>query len=100
MIHSFILLLFVLFLSPLFITWKIKDRLRGCIGNFEGMPLHAGLLICFLIISIGLKKYAVIAGTQDHRFSPITKNEFPRLNVHVSLLHSFETCSKWDDWEV
>lgn len=32
-------------LSPLFVTWKIgKDkRLRGCIGTFSAMNLHAGL---------------------------------------------------------
>lgn len=31
--------------SPLFVTWTIgKDmRLRGCIGTFNAMHLHAGL---------------------------------------------------------
>lgn len=35
----------VLFFSPLFVTWTIgKDmRLRGCIGTFNAMHLHAGL---------------------------------------------------------
>lgn len=33
------------FYSPLFVTWTIgKDmRLRGCIGTFNAMQLHAGL---------------------------------------------------------
>ncbi|EXX79922.1 hypothetical protein RirG_000980 [Rhizophagus irregularis DAOM 197198w] len=32
---------------PLFVTWNIvnhgQTRLRGCIGNFEPLPLHSGL---------------------------------------------------------
>ena len=34
-----------IFHSPLFVTWTIgKDmRLRGCIGTFNAMQLHAGL---------------------------------------------------------
>lgn len=40
LIHSFLYLF-----SPLFVTWTIgKDmRLRGCIGTFNAMHLHAGL---------------------------------------------------------
>jgi AMMECR1 domain-containing protein len=34
--------------SPLFVTWNKRAadgeyRLRGCIGNFNPMPLHEGL---------------------------------------------------------
>jgi len=36
---------FLCLFSPLFVTWTIgKDmRLRGCIGTFNAMHLHAGL---------------------------------------------------------
>lgn len=35
------------FCSPLFVTWNIaaydEKHLRGCIGNFNAMPLRRGL---------------------------------------------------------
>lgn len=63
--------------SPLFVTWKIgKDkRLRGCIGTFSAMELHSGL-----------REYAITSALKDSRFSPITRDELPRLTVSVSIL--------------
>lgn len=58
--------------SALFVTWNIKSgrdyRLRGCLGNFEPMPLHEGLA-----------EYALISAFRDHRFRKIEKNELERL---------------------
>lgn len=74
---------------------------RGCIGNFSPSPLHSQL-----------KEYAIVAATEDERlikmfysifyfrFNPIDISEYNRLSVHVSLLHSFEKCDKWNDWIV
>ncbi|KAK6628325.1 AMME syndrome candidate protein 1 protein [Polyplax serrata] len=76
---------------PLFVTWKIgKDRrLRGCIGTFNAMNLHCGL-----------REYAVTSALKDSRFSPITRDEFPKLYVSVSILRHFEDGADYLDWEV
>ena len=74
-------------------SWKVdhdgESRLRGCIGNFSGLPLHQGL-----------REYALISALHDRRFSPITTKELPRLSVSVSLLVDFEDASHWQDWEI
>ncbi|BGP48256.1 hypothetical protein JCM10450v2_004128 [Rhodotorula kratochvilovae] len=80
---------------PLFVTWNIKSRsdgephLRGCIGNFEALPLGEGLA-----------EYAKISAFEDHRFDPITAKEVPRLECGVSLLTDFEVCDDYLDWEL
>ncbi|RWS31560.1 hypothetical protein B4U80_02255 [Leptotrombidium deliense] len=76
---------------PLFVTWKIgKDRrLRGCIGTFNSMNLHTGL-----------REYAVTSAFKDSRFSPITRDEFAKLHVSVSILRHFEDGSDYLDWEI
>lgn len=68
---------------PLFVTWNTlypesEPELRGCIGTFDAKPL-----------SSGLKDYALIAALQDHRFTPITANLIPKLQVCVTLLTNF-----------
>lgn len=76
---------------PLFVTWTIgKDmRLRGCIGTFNAMHLHAGL-----------REYATTSAFKDSRFNPITQDELPRLHVSVSILRHFEDGIDYLDWEV
>uniref|UniRef100_A0A0K8TPT0 AMMECR1 domain-containing protein n=1 Tax=Tabanus bromius TaxID=304241 RepID=A0A0K8TPT0_TABBR len=74
---------------PLFVTWKIgrDKRLRGCIGTFSAMHLHSGL-----------REYAITSALKDSRFSPITREEFPRLTVSVSILQGFEEARGYLDW--
>lgn len=74
---------------PLFVTWKIgrDKRLRGCIGTFSAMHLHSGL-----------REYALTSALKDSRFSPITRDEFPRLTVSVSILQNFEEARGYLDW--
>ncbi|KYN03849.1 hypothetical protein ALC62_05363 [Cyphomyrmex costatus] len=76
---------------PLFVTWTIgKDmRLRGCIGTFNAMHLHAGL-----------REYATTSAFKDSRFNPITRDELSRLHVSVSILRHFEDGVDYLDWEV
>uniref|UniRef100_A0A6M2DHH1 AMMECR1 domain-containing protein n=1 Tax=Xenopsylla cheopis TaxID=163159 RepID=A0A6M2DHH1_XENCH len=76
---------------PLFVTWKIgKDlRLRGCIGTFNPMHLHSGL-----------REYALTSALKDSRFSPITRDEIPKLTVSVSILQHFEEAEDYMDWEI
>ncbi|KAJ3169258.1 AMME chromosomal region protein 1-like [Geranomyces variabilis] len=79
---------------PLFVTWNTigkrgSKQLRGCIGNFEPLPLRSGL-----------RDYALTAALHDSRFSPITAEELPSLGCAVSLLTDFEKADGWSDWEV
>ncbi|KAK0182425.1 hypothetical protein PV327_000567 [Microctonus hyperodae] len=76
---------------PLFVTWKIgKDkRLRGCIGTFTAIHLHAGL-----------REYAVTSAFKDSRFNPVTRDELPRMHVTVSILLHFEDGTDYLDWEI
>ncbi|CAG0893089.1 unnamed protein product [Darwinula stevensoni] len=77
--------------SPLFVTWKIgKDRrLRGCMGTFDAINLHSGL-----------KEYAVTSAFKDSRFPPVSRDEFSKLHVSVSILRHFEEGLDFLDWEV
>jgi AMMECR1 domain-containing protein len=47
---------------PIFVTWKIKEDLRGCIGTFSPSQL-----------STILGKYALISALEDDRFDPISE---------------------------
>lgn len=59
-----------------FVTLTIKGRLRGCIGALEAsQPL-----------ALDVQEHAVAAATQDYRFSPLTKDEYPSINIVVSVL--------------
>ena len=80
--------------SPLFVTWNkvyphTPPRLRGCIGTFESQTLASGL-----------SSYALTSAMGDTRFNPVTLSELPRLEVAVTLLTDFETCSDPMDWEL
>ena len=62
-------------ISPLFVTWNTRSsrpgkpyHLRGCIGNFEAMPLHEGLA-----------DYALVSAFNDSRFKRIDKSELESL---------------------
>jgi len=63
--------------------------LRGCIGTFNAMNLQSGL-----------REYAVTSAFKDSRFSPVTREEFPKLSVSVSILRHFEDGDDYLDWEV
>ncbi|TPX64273.1 hypothetical protein SpCBS45565_g05988 [Spizellomyces sp. 'palustris'] len=79
---------------PLFVTWNIiqedgSHRLRGCIGNFDALPLHSGL-----------KEYALTSSLRDRRFSPMKERELPNISCGVSLLTDFEDGKDYLDWEI
>ncbi len=59
-----------------FVTLKIDNRLRGCIGNLDSR--HS--------IVEGVKRNAVNAAFHDPRFSPLTQAEFERAGIEVSVL--------------
>lgn len=59
-----------------FVTLNINQQLRGCIGTLEA---HQPLVIDAV-------QNARSAAFQDPRFNPLSKNEFPLLEVHISVL--------------
>lgn len=79
---------------PLFVTWRTvrlgrSPKLRGCIGNFDAMPLHEGLA-----------DYALISAFKDSRFKKIEESELVNLECGVSLLTDFEDASSYLDWTI
>ncbi|CDW86830.1 UNKNOWN [Stylonychia lemnae] len=74
---------------PLFVSYKIFDILRGCIGTFKPDKLGSTLQL-----------YSLIAALQDRRFPPVQKKELPHLTCEVSLLSQFENIDHPYDWEV
>ncbi|CAF0773112.1 unnamed protein product [Rotaria sordida] len=76
---------------PLFVTWFVgsEQKLRGCIGTFTPMNLIQGL-----------REYAITSATNDSRFSPISRDEYPLLSCAVSILTHFEPCSSYMDWDL
>jgi len=81
---------------PLFVTWNTRPsrpgrtpRLRGCIGNFEALPLREGLA-----------EYALISAFRDSRFKKIDKSEVQTLECRISLLTDFEDADSYLDWTI
>lgn len=46
------------------------------------------------------EEYGNYSALKDSRFNPITRDEFPRLFVSVSILRHFEPAADYLDWEV
>lgn len=59
-----------------FVTLKISGRLRGCIGNLE--PVGS--------LWESVRDNARSAAFHDHRFSPLSPDEFDRVSVDISIL--------------
>jgi AmmeMemoRadiSam system protein A len=59
-----------------FVTLKIRDQLRGCIGNLNATePL-----------SEGVRRNAINAAFHDPRFPPLTDKELDKVDIEVSIL--------------
>lgn len=61
-----------------FVTLKIGDSLRGCIGNLEA----EGSLV------ESIERNALGAAFHDHRFKPLTPEELEEVRIDISLLSS------------
>lgn len=59
-----------------FVTWKKRGELRGCIGYTEG---HGPLWQL-------VRDLAVTAAMNDRRFSPVSSEEAPALTLSISVL--------------
>jgi len=62
--------------SGTFVTLKIHNQLRGCIGNLDA----SGPIIK------GVKQNAINAAFNDYRFSPLTAKEFENVEIEISIL--------------
>ena len=59
-----------------FVTLRINGKLRGCIGRFISTdPLYEVV-----------KQMAVASALEDYRFSPLTKEEFEKTGIEISVL--------------
>ncbi len=59
-----------------FVTLKINNQLRGCIGNLE----PTGNVVD------GVERNAINAAFNDHRFSPLSEEEFIETEIEISIL--------------
>jgi uncharacterized protein len=63
-----------------FVTVRVEQELRGCIGSIE--PRR--------VLALDVAKNAYAAAFDDPRFSALTRVEFERLHVHISVLSTLE----------
>jgi AmmeMemoRadiSam system protein A len=63
-----------------FVTLKKRGNLRGCIGNLE----PSGSLV------ESLRRNGMSAAIDDHRFSPVSAEEFSGVEVEISVLNQPE----------
>uniref|UniRef100_A0A1E1VXJ0 AMMECR1 domain-containing protein n=1 Tax=Pectinophora gossypiella TaxID=13191 RepID=A0A1E1VXJ0_PECGO len=61
---------------------------------------HSVFPMIDLIMPTGLREYAITSALKDSRFSPITREEVPRLTVSVSILQHFEEAEHYLDWKL
>ncbi|MGD1984058.1 MAG: AmmeMemoRadiSam system protein A, partial [Chromatiaceae bacterium] len=59
-----------------FVTLQIDGRLRGCIGHLDAVQP----------VVVDVAENAFAAAFRDPRFSPLTRDEWPRVTLHLSLL--------------
>lgn len=70
--------------AGVFVTLKIQDQLRGCIGTIA--PVSPNVLVETI-------QNAVSAATRDPRFRPVQPAELNQLQYEVSVLHPPEQIS-------
>lgn len=59
-----------------FVTLKIADKLRGCIGYIEGIDN----------LKNTIKEMSISAAFRDPRFSSLSVSEFENINIEISIL--------------
>lgn len=79
-------------LKPLgvFVTLRLEEQLRGCIGCFEpDEPLYKVI-----------QKMAVEAATADPRFLPVTVEELKDINIEISVMTPKRKINRWQEVEL
>jgi len=70
-----------------FVTLHKHGQLRGCIGRFDAdEPLYKVV-----------QRMAIASATQDFRFSPVTSEEIPELEIEISVLTPMRRISSIDE---
>ncbi|MBA7584335.1 hypothetical protein ES708_26288 [subsurface metagenome] len=70
-----------------FVTLKINHHLRGCIGRiFDPYVLYQSVI-----------DYAIASAVNDHRFSPMTSAEEPKVNIEISVLSPLVKVKGYED---
>ncbi len=59
-----------------FVTLQIQGRLRGCIGHLEAVQP----------VVVDVAENAFAAAFRDPRFPPLSRDEWPAVDIHLSLL--------------
>jgi hypothetical protein len=73
-----------------FVTLEVDHRLRGCIGSLEPhLPLVEDVA-----------RHAFDAAFRDPRFPPVTPDEVPRLEIHLSVLSPHQPVAFGDESEL
>lgn len=73
-----------------FVTLTINGNLRGCIGYIEPVkPLYQTVIEC-----------AANAAFNDPRFEPITKDEFNKLHIEISVLSPLKQITTLDELQL
>ena len=73
-----------------FVTLKIKERLRGCIGTFV-----ADTPLMEVVIDM-----AKAAATEDPRFAPVMPEELDQISIEISVLSPLRKISDINEIEV
>lgn len=73
-----------------FVTLKIDNDLKGCIGTFSAdKPLYKTVI-----------EMAIAAATQDPRFSSVSKDELNKLEYEISVLSPLRKVGSWKEIEI
>ncbi|MCX5784561.1 MAG: AmmeMemoRadiSam system protein B [Elusimicrobia bacterium] len=75
--------------AAVFVTLTENGRLRGCIGSME--PRAA--------LADAVNFYAVAAAFEDSRFSPVTRNELPKIKIEISVLSPLKPVASYAEVE-
>jgi AmmeMemoRadiSam system protein A len=73
-----------------FVTLKIRGMLRGCIGSLQ--PVDS--------MFESVHDNAINAALRDPRFRPVTEQELPKLEIHISLLSPIVPIASLDEFNV
>jgi len=75
--------------AGVFVTLRIEDNLRGCIGNFSPeKPIYRTV------------QEMAIAATQDPRFLPVTLEELSHIEVEISVLTPLHRIKSIEEFEL
>ncbi len=73
-----------------FVTLHIEGKLRGCIGYIVGTRE----------IPETITEMAIAAAFRDPRFPPLTRKEFEKIDIEISVLTPIEKVTNLDDIKV